>query len=114
MNYIKRLSIFAILLLSVIAVYAGGIKDAQQLVAFVTAINEGGDYSAFKNDKGAVCLEADIDMSKVKKFQSIKSFGGTFDGVNHFSFTKRRIGVRIFVFLDGNVVFITFKCKGKA
>ena len=80
MNYIKRLSIFAILLLSVIAVYAGGIKDAQQLVAFVTAINEGGDYSAFKNDKGAVCLEADIDMSKVKKFQSIKSFGGTFDG----------------------------------
>ena len=80
MNYIKRLSIFAILLLSVIAVYAGGIKDAQQLVAFVTAINEGGDYSAFKNDKGAVCLEADIDMSKVKKFQSIKSFGGIFDG----------------------------------
>ena len=80
MNYIKRLSIFAVLLLSVIAVYAGGIKDAQQLVAFVTAINKGEDYSAFKNDKGVVCLEADIDMAKVKKFQPIKTFGGTFDG----------------------------------
>ena len=75
MNYIKRLSIFAVLLLSVIAVYAGGIKDAQQLVAFVTAINKGEDYSAFKNDKGVVCLEADIDMAKVKKFTSKIVFG---------------------------------------
>ena len=80
MNYIKRLSLFLVLLLSVVAVYAGGIKDAQDLMAFVTAINEGQDYSAYKNDKGEVCLEADIDMAKAKKMQVIKSFGGVFNG----------------------------------
>ena len=80
MNYIKRLSLFLVLLLSVVAVYAGGIKNAQDLVAFVTAINAGQDYSAYKNDKGEVCLEADIDMAKAKKMQAIKSFGGVFNG----------------------------------
>ena len=80
MNYTKRLSLFFVLLLSVVAVYAGGIKNATDLVAFATAINKGEDYSAFKNDKGEVCLEADIDMAKVKKFPTIKSFGGVFDG----------------------------------
>ena len=80
MNYIKRLSLFLVLLLSVIAVYAGGIKNAQDLMAFAAAINKGEDYSAFKNDKGEVCLEADIDMAKAKKMQTIKSFGGVFDG----------------------------------
>ena len=80
MNYFKRIFIALVLLLSVVAVYAGGIKDAKDLVAFVTAINKGEDYSAFKNDKGAICLEADIDMAKVKKFASVKSFGGVFDG----------------------------------
>ena len=67
-------------LLSVVAVYAGGIKNAQDMVAFVTAINKGEDFSAFKNDKGEVCLEADIDMAKVKKLPIVKSFGGVFDG----------------------------------
>ena len=69
-----------VLLLSVFAVYAGGIKNAQDLMAFVSAINNGEDYSAYKNDKGEVCLEADIDMAKAKKFQSVKSFGGVFNG----------------------------------
>ena len=68
------------LLLSVMAVYAGGIKDAAELVAFATALNKGGDVSAFKNDKGEVCLEADIDMAKVKKFAPINTFGGVFNG----------------------------------
>ena len=80
MNYIKRLSLFLVLLLSVVAVYAGGIKNAQDLMAFATAINKGEDYSAYKNDKGEVCLEADIDMAKAKKMQSIKTFGGVFNG----------------------------------
>ena len=80
MNYFKRISLALVLLLSVVAVYAGGIKDAKDLVAFVTAINKGEDYSAFKNDKGAVCLETDIDMAKVKKLVPVKSFGGVFDG----------------------------------
>lgn len=80
MNYFKRLSLALVLLLSVVAVYAGGIKDAKDLVMFVTTINKGGDISAFKNDKGEVCLEADIDMAKVKKLAPVKSFGGVFNG----------------------------------
>ena len=80
MNYTKRLSLFLVLLLSVVAVYAGGIKSAQDLMAFVTAINSGQDYSAYKNDKGEVCLEADIDMAKVKKMQAVRTFGGVFNG----------------------------------
>ena len=80
MNYIKRLSLFLVLLLSVVAVYAGGIKNAQEMMTFVAAINKGEDYSAFKNEKGEVCLEADIDMAKVKKFAPVKTFGGVFNG----------------------------------
>ena len=79
MNYIKRLSLTLVLLLSVLAVYAG-IKDANELVAFANAINKGEDISSFRNEKGEVCLEADIDMAKVKKFAQITSFGGVFDG----------------------------------
>ena len=80
MNYIKRLSLLLVLLLTVVSVYAGGIKNAQDLMAFVAAINKGEDFSAYKNEKGVVCLEADIDMAKAKKMQTIKSFGGVFDG----------------------------------
>ncbi|MBQ2703238.1 MAG: calcineurin-like phosphoesterase C-terminal domain-containing protein [Alistipes sp.] len=80
MRFFRRLSLTFLLLLSVVAVYAGGIKDATELVAFVTAINGGQDISAYRNDKGEVCLEADIDMAKVKKFTSVKTFGGVFNG----------------------------------
>ncbi len=80
MNYIKRFSLLFVLLLSIISVYAGGIKNAQEMMAFVSAINSGQDYSAYKNDKGEVCLEADIDMAKAKKMVAIKTFGGVFNG----------------------------------
>ncbi|MBQ2027622.1 MAG: calcineurin-like phosphoesterase C-terminal domain-containing protein [Alistipes sp.] len=76
----KRILMTFALLLSVIAVYAGGIKNATELVAFATALNKGGDLSAFKNDKGEICLEADIDMAKVKKFIPARTFGGVFNG----------------------------------
>ena len=76
----KRLSIFLILLLSVVAVYAGGIGSAKELAAFVKAVNSGADISAWQNDKGVVCLEGDIDMKKAKKLPLIMAFGGVFDG----------------------------------
>ena len=76
----KRLSIFLILLLSVVAVYAGGIGSAKELAAFVKAANSGADISAWQNDKGVVCLEGDIDMKKMKKWTPIRSFAGTLDG----------------------------------
>ena len=66
MNYLKRLSMFLVLLLSVIAVYAGGISNAKELVAFAKAVNKGEDISAWRNEKGHIALEGDIDMAKVK------------------------------------------------
>ena len=80
MMNLKRLSLALLLLFSVAVVYAGGIKNAKDFVAFVTAINSGEDFSAFRNEKGEICLEADIDMAKVKKLPAVKSFGGTFNG----------------------------------
>ena len=69
-----------VLLLSIVVAYAGGIKDAKELEAFITALNQGTDIAQFRNDKGEVCLEADIDMAKVKKLAPAKSFGGVFNG----------------------------------
>ena len=71
---------FLMLLLAVIAVYAGGINNAKEFVAFAKAINQGGDISAWQNDKGVVCLEGDIDMKKAKKLPLIIAFNGVFDG----------------------------------
>ena len=76
----KRLSMFLLLLLSVIAVYAGGIGNAKDLAAFAKAVNAGNDISAWQNEKGEVCLERDIDMAKMKKWLPIQSFAGTIDG----------------------------------
>lgn len=74
---------FLVLLLSVIAVYAGGISNAKELVAFAKAVNKGEDISAWRNEKGHIALEGDIDMAKVKKWTPIKEFKGTFDGKGH-------------------------------
>lgn len=79
----KRVLTFVILLLSVIAVYAGGIGNAKDLVAFAKAVNKGEDISAWQNDKGEVCLAGDIDMAEVKIWQPIKEFKGVFDGRGH-------------------------------
>ena len=76
----KRISMFLILLLSVVAVYAGGIGSAKDLAAFVKAVNKGEDISAWQNEKGVVCLECDINMAKMKKWTPIRSFAGTIDG----------------------------------
>ena len=71
---------FLVLLLSAFAVYAGGIGTAKDLAAFVKAVNNGADISAWQNEKGVVCLERDINMAKMKKWTPIRSFAGTFDG----------------------------------
>ena len=76
----KRLSIFLVLLLSVIAVYAGGIGNAKEFIAFAKAVNSGADISEWTDDKGVVCLECDIDMKKASTFPTIVAFKGTFDG----------------------------------
>ena len=72
--------ICVVALLLPVSALAGGIKTAADLVAFATAINTGQSIDQWRNENGEVCLEADIDMAKVKKFDSISSFGGVFDG----------------------------------
>lgn len=79
----KRLLTLLVLLLSVVAVYAGGIKNAKDLAAFAKAVNKGESISAWQNDQGVVCLEADINMSKMKKWTPIKTLACTFDGQGH-------------------------------
>ena len=117
MNNIKRLSLLFVLLLSVIAVYAGGIKNAQDLMAFAAAINKGEDYSAFKNEKGEVCLEADIDMAKAKKMQTIKSFGGVFNGNGYALKNWKAQNALIHELLEGGKIYdlrIDASCVMKA
>ena len=80
MNYIKRLLLLIVLLCSVSALYAKGIQTAKELVAFAKAANKGEDLTEWRNEKGVICLENDIDMTKVKKWTPIKEFKGTFDG----------------------------------
>ena len=50
MKHLRRLVLALVLLLSVVTVYAGGIKDAKDLVAFVTLANKGEDFSQFRNE----------------------------------------------------------------
>ena len=76
----KRILTLLVLLLSVVAVYAGGIKNAKDLAAFAKAVNKGESISAWQNDKGVVCLEGDINMAKMKKWTPIKTLACTFDG----------------------------------
>lgn len=80
MNILRRLSLFLVLLLSVVAVYAGGIGNVKELMAFAKAVNSGADLSEWKDEKGVVCLEGDIDMKKAKKLPVIVAFTGVFDG----------------------------------
>ncbi len=72
-----------VLLLSVVAVYAGGISNAKELAAFAKAVNKGEDLSKWRNEKGHIYLEGDIDMAKMKKWVPITEFKGTFDGKGH-------------------------------
>lgn len=80
MKFLRRLSVLFTLLLTVIAVYAGGIGNAKELIAFAKAVNSGADISEWKDEKGVVCLECDIDMKKAKKLPVITTFKGVFDG----------------------------------
>ena len=69
-----------VLLLSVVAVYAGGIGDVKELIAFAKAVNSGASLAEWQDDKGVVCLECDIDMKKAKKLPVILAFNGVLDG----------------------------------
>ena len=79
----KKLFLSLILSLFVFVAYAEGISNYKELLAFAKALNKEADISAWQNEKGVVCLKADIDMKKGKKFPTIKVFKGKFDGCGH-------------------------------
>ena len=79
----RKLFLSSILSLVVFVASAAGISNYKELVAFAKAVNKEADISMWQDEKGVVCLNADIDMKKGKKFPTIKLFNGTFDGRGH-------------------------------
>lgn len=79
----RRLFILLLLCGCALSALAGGITTAKDLAAFAAACNAGKSIEAWQNADGAVCLEADIDMAKEKKFAGVEQFGGVFDGCGH-------------------------------
>lgn len=76
----KKFAFSILLALVAVAAAAEGIGSYTELVEFADACNSGKSIDRWKNSAGAVCLTADIDMGKVKKFDGVHSFGGVFDG----------------------------------
>ena len=80
---VKRIAFILISLLASFFSRAGGIYTAEDLAAFARAVNQFQSSDKWRDEQGVVCLEADIDMSKVRKFETVSSFGGIFDGKGH-------------------------------
>ena len=79
-NHMKKTISIILLLLWAVVAYAEGIGTYKELLEFAAASNSGQNIDKWKDADGVICLTADIDMSKVKKFEGVKSFGGIFDG----------------------------------
>ncbi len=84
-NYTNMRKLFLSLVLSlmVFVAYAEGISNYKELLAFAKAVNKEADLSPWLNEKGEVCLKADIDMKKGKKFPTIEMLKITFDGCGY-------------------------------
>lgn len=79
----KKLFLSLILSLFVLCAYAEGISNYKELLAFAKAVNKEADLSTWLNDKGEVCLKADIDMKKGKNFPTIETLKCVFDGCGY-------------------------------
>lgn len=79
----KRFLLLIAALASHVALMAEGISSAQDLVAYVTAVNEGEDITQWSDGQGVVYLANDIDMSKIKDMTPIEAYDGVFDGRGH-------------------------------
>ena len=79
----RKLFLSLILSLFVLFAYAEGISNYKELLAFAKAVNKEADLSQWQDSKGVVCLKADIDMKKGKKFPTIKMYDGKFDGCGY-------------------------------
>ena len=79
----KRIAIILVFLLGASFAHAGGIHSTEEFLAFCKAVNQFQSTDQWRNEDGVVCLESDIDLVKVKKFEPISTFGGVFDGNGH-------------------------------
>ena len=79
----KKIFVITSLILLCLSAAAQGIGSAKDLQEFIAACNNGESLSAWCSEDSTVVLTADIDMSKVKKFQPVSSFNGKFDGKGH-------------------------------
>lgn len=79
----RKLFLSLVLSFLVLCAYAEGISNYKELLAFAKAVNKEADISAWLNDKGEVCLKADIDMKKGKKFPTIAELKVTLDGCGY-------------------------------
>lgn len=79
----KRVFLSLLLALFVFVAQAEAISNYKELLAFAKAANKGESLAAWQNEKGVVCLDADIDMKKGKKFPTITKLTCRFDGCGH-------------------------------
>ena len=79
----RKLFLSLVLSFLVLCAYAEGISNYKELLAFAKAVNKEADLSTWLNDKGEVCLKADIDMKKGKKFPTIDLLKVTIDGCGY-------------------------------
>lgn len=100
---LKRLTISFLSLFAALSVWAQGISTAEDFVAFAQAISKGEPTTIWRNDDGEVCLLADIDMAKVRKFRGIPEFKGVFNG-NGFSIKNLKCTEPIFGRIEGGTV----------
>ena len=99
----KRLMISLFVLLLSLSSWAQGIGNADEFVAFAQAVTKGEPTTCWRNDDGEVCLLADIDMAKVRKFRGIPEFKGVFNG-NGFSIKNLKCTEPIFGRIEGGTV----------
>lgn len=63
---------------------AEGIGSAQDLIRYISALNNGAPTTGWESRGGVVRLTADIDLSKEKRMPSVEvPFEGKFDGAGH-------------------------------
>ena len=66
----KKITLTLLILVFAVQAFAEGIHNAAELVEFANAVNSGQSMTEWRNADGEICLEADIDMSKAKKFKA--------------------------------------------
>ena len=79
----KRILLFAGLMLACLSARAQGIGNLKDLQSFIEACNKGESLLPWCDADSTVYLSADIDMAKAKNLPQVLSFDAHFDGRGH-------------------------------